>query len=52
VALSFVDFVLSKQRDYQKLYNALHALTAVRALEFLWAFNHGNTSCSQVQDHL
>lgn len=51
MALYFVDYDLRKQRDYQKLYDALNALTSVRVLESLWAFNHGNISCSQVRDH-
>jgi hypothetical protein len=52
MALYFVDYDLRKQRDYQKLYDALNALVATRVLESLWAFNHGNTSCMLVRDYL
>lgn len=52
MALYFVDYDLRKQRDYQKLYDALKALNAVRVLESLWAFKHESTGCVQVRDHL
>jgi CRISPR/Cas system-associated endoribonuclease Cas2 len=52
MALYFVDYDLRKQRDYQKLYDALKAFGAIRVLESLWAFSHSNTSCVQVRDHL
>mgnify|MGYP001013421528 CR=1 FL=1 len=52
MALYFVDYDLRKQRDYQKLYDQLNELRATRVLESLWVFSHGNTSCTQVRDHL
>lgn len=52
MALYFVDYDLRKQHDYQKLYDALQALGAIRVLESLWALKHSNTNCTQVRDHL
>lgn len=52
MALYFVDYDLRKQRDYQKLYEALKSLKAIRVLESLWAFTHESTTCTLVRDHL
>lgn len=52
MAIYFVDYDLRGQRDYQKLYDALSNLKAVRILESLWCFKHSHTSSEQVRDHL
>jgi hypothetical protein len=52
MALYFVDYDLRNQRDYQKLYDALNLLGAVRILESLWAFKHNNTNCVEIRNYL
>lgn len=52
MALYFVNYYLRKSRDYQRLYDALNALGAVRILESLWAFKHADTSCVLIRDYL
>jgi CRISPR associated protein Cas2 len=51
MALYFISYDLRKNRDYQKLYDALKAFKAVRILESQWCFNRINTSAAGLRDH-
>lgn len=53
MALYFLDYDLRKQRDYQKLYDELARLGAVRHLKSAWSMRYPISSASvQIRDHL
>ncbi len=52
MALYFVSYDLRKQRDYQKLFDALQSLNAKRFLESDWCLLHGNTTCEAIRNYL
>lgn len=51
MSLYFLNYDLRKKRDYQKLYDELEKLKAVRILESLWCFNRLNTSAKELRDY-
>lgn len=51
MALYFLEYDLRKQRNYQLLYDELHAFNAVRILKSLWCFNRVNTSAAGLRDY-
>ena len=52
MALYFVSYDLRKQRDYQKLFDALESLGAKRMLKSEWCLRHNNTTCVLIRDYL
>jgi len=51
MAVYLLSYDLRKQRDYEKLTEALEAVSAVRVLESVWAFSYADTNCKLVRDH-
>jgi hypothetical protein len=53
MALYFLDYDLHKKHefDYQRLWNELERLDAVRILESLWCFNRAQTDPPNLRDH-
>jgi hypothetical protein len=51
MTLYFLDYDLRKQRDYQKLYDELSRIGAVRILQSLWCFKATNTNPAAIRDH-
>ena len=49
-SLYFLEYDLRKSRDYQRLYDALKNVGAVRMLESSWCFRYANTNCVQLRD--
>lgn len=48
--LYFLSYDLRRDRDYQRLYNALAEFHAVRILESCWCF-YSNASASNLRDY-
>lgn len=51
MSLFFLEYDLRNQRNYQKLYDELNRVQAVRVLESLWAFKRINTNCENLRNH-
>ena len=51
MALYFLSYDLRGKRDYQKLYNELNSINAVRVLESTWCFNKANITAKGLRDY-
>jgi len=51
MSLFFINYDLRKKRGYQKLYDSLKRLNAVKILESCWCFELANTSAESLRNY-
>lgn len=51
MALYFISYDLRNGKDYQKLYDELNIINAVRMLESCWCFKHTNADAKNLRDY-
>ena len=51
MALYFISYDLRNGKDYQKLYDELNKINAVRMLESCWCFKRFNTDSKNIRDY-